>query len=567
MVLTATTLVVVLGATAVGDLQKQASVERAEQSLSQVDAEVSRVALGDEEFVRVSLGELSTGASVRADDGGWMRIAVDNSSGRTVLRNESLGRLVYRYDGRTVAYQGGGVWRGDTDGSSMVSSPETHYRGTTLTLPIVTINPSGTGQSGTAVRVTDEGTETVDGYGNPLAEGSVNVTVRSAYYEAWGGYFEERMDGAVTYDHDNDTATLRLVTPPERPTVDGAIVSGAGSGDTIELDNNALITSYNSSEGDNPDSGVGDGNGPVYASGPVKLNSGNVRVRGDIHAGDTVTFSDTSARIYGDVRCTRNNHGCVVDDTPSGYDVFRDGGQMKNTGETVDTPEPIGDLVSDRIHDARARNDNDETDDITSGTLDWDNDTITLDSGTYYLHEIAMDDGDYELVLDTSNGTIDLAVDGDFDLDGSTIRVEGGGIVRVYADVSDEVGGSGSMVLDNGASVEVRDGPDRTYNATKFWLYAPPGIDADIDSKSEFTGVIYAPGGRGAHGSVSLTSGTVYGAVIAHVTGMDKGDQRAEIHFDEALTDSDILVAAKPEAPRVTYMHLTVNEVEVELDG
>jgi len=177
------------------------------------------------------------------------------------------------------------------------------------------------------------------------------------------------------------------------------------------------------------------------------------------------------------------------------------------------------------------------------------------------------DSGNQVLVLDTDDGNISLAVDGSFDLDGTTIRVEGPGIVRVYADVSDEVGGGGEMNLDNGATVKTQDGSGtRSYNATQFWLYAPPGIDADIDSGSEFTGVIYAPDG-GAHGQVSLTGSSVYGAVIAHLDGMDEGTGPAEVHFDEALTDSEVAFATESGRPRVTNMHVTVNDLEVRLEG
>jgi hypothetical protein len=284
--------VVVLGGSALGDLQEEANVQRAEQSISQLDGESSRVALGNGEIARVSFGQLDTGASLVVDDGGWLRVTVRNATGGTVLANESLGRVVYRYNDRTVAYQGGGVWRSSGEGSRMVSPPEVHYRGTTLTLPIVSIDASGDERSGgTTAVVTDQGTSRVGGYENPLEKGSVNLTVRSSYYEAWGTYFEERTDGEVVYDHANRTTTLRLVTPSVAPTVTGAIVSGAASGDMIELDNDALISSYNSSEGDDPNAGVGRGNGPIYATGPVKLNSGNVRVRGDIYASDTVTFA------------------------------------------------------------------------------------------------------------------------------------------------------------------------------------------------------------------------------------------------------------------------------------
>jgi len=567
MVITSATAVVVIGGVMLSDVRDSAGMLRAENGFSQLDTKIARVALGDAPSATMEYGQTATDATVTTDERGWMRVAIKNDSGRTVLTNTSLGRIVYDRSGETVAYQGGGVWHGYDNSSTMVSPPEFHYRDTGLTLPLISVRGDADAASGrVSVTATEDDTSAVGGYTNPIEDGDVNVTVRSAYYQAWGRYFTERTEGEIRYDHANRTATLTLVSPAPQPTVQGAVVSTAGSSDEMDLDNNFLVNSYNSSEGDNPDSGSGQGNGPIFATGKIKLNSGNVRVRGNIIAGDTVTFDDTSARIYGDVRCARGNHGCVTDNTPSGHDVFRDGGQMENTSEDVDTPDPVGDFVNDKIRTIQARNDNGNTSAISAETLDWSSDTITLDDGRYYLQSVEMDDSNRELVLDTSDGNIDLAVDGNFHLDGSEIRVEGDGTVRMYADVSDEVGGGGDMVLDNGAMVTVRDGGgSRSFNATRLWLYAPPGIDADIDSGSEFTGVIYAPDSRSTNGQVALVGSSVYGAVVAHVDDADEGNGPSEIHFDEALLDSQVWLGAQPTRPRVTHMHITVNEIAIEI--
>jgi len=230
----------------------------------------------------------------------------------------------------------------------------------------------------------------------------------------------------------------------------------------------------------------------------------------------------------------------------------------------------VTDLVDDKITEISARNDNDETANVSSGELNWSNkegDTLTLENGTYYLTKIDMQtDDNQRLVLDTSGGDIELAVDGKFHMSNTKIVVSGdGGAVRVYGAVSDTA--SGKDLDLTGAQVEVQDGSgSRTFEAPRFWLYAPAGIEADLkqgDDTTEFTGVIYAPDSDSTNGAVQLGDAEVNGAVVAHV---ESSDTKAWIHFDEALVTEGQTGLGDPNDPRVTHMHITTNEVEVELD-
>jgi hypothetical protein len=557
-------VILIYGSSAHEEIERSMNVQQAEQALTNLDSEASQVALGESDGKRVSFGGgVGPAEDLTIRDTGQIRLVHTLPNGtEKVLVNETLGAVLYQRNDHEVAYQGGGVWKKTENGSRMVSAPEVHYRRTTMTLPIIVLDGGEEGSPGPGqMMVSSNGTEQVDSYSNPISSGAVNLTVQSRFYEAWGSFFEQRTEGVVNYDHDAQEVTLQLVTPKDDPTVSAGIASAAGGSDKIELDNKAVLNSFDSSAGETPCDGACGTEGDIIATGDVKLNSGNIKVRGDITAGGTVEVNDNNVKIKGDVRCAKGNHDCFTG--PSNTVK----GSIVNIDEEVETPDPVGDLVADKMREIGARHDNNDTAAIDGGRLDWSQgDTLVLTSGKYYLEEITMGDSGYTLVLDTSGGDIELAVDGDFHMDGSTIEVRGDtGTVQMYADFD----GNDDMDL-NGGHVKVFDGSGkRTYEAPRMWLFAPPGIEADLKDgsrRTEFTGVIYGPDSETTAGKVQLEGAAVYGAIVAHVDGADEGNKRSEIHFDEALASNTSLAEVRPNAPRVTFMHVSINRLTIDGD-
>jgi len=224
LVLVSTTVVVVFGASAIGDVQSRSELDRAENGMTLLDSRLSTVALGDAESQRVDLPTTDGGYTVDPD-AGTIRIVHRNYDGTNdveLVSNTSLGAIVYRNGRESIAYQGGGVWRQYGDGSSrMVSPPEFHYRRGTLTFPLVRIEGSGSASGratvsasspgeGSAVYPADETYPDGSDYVNPVENGTVEVIIQSEYVEAWGAYFETRTDGNVTYTGPNTVAVELL---------------------------------------------------------------------------------------------------------------------------------------------------------------------------------------------------------------------------------------------------------------------------------------------------------------------------------------------------------------------
>ena len=222
-------VVVAIGSSAYDDVQRQTSIDRAEHAMTLLDARTATVGLGEGSSQTVRLGR-SSGDYAVDSEAGWLRITHTNyTDGETeTVYNDSLGAVTYRTGGTTVAYQGGGVWRQRGDGTSMVSPPEFHYRGTTLTLPIMGVR-SDDAASGSATAVirrdgeltrvfpneTAGYTNATRKYVNPVRNGTVSVTVGSEYYRGWAEYFRTRTTGTVSVDHNNRTATVVLETTAE----------------------------------------------------------------------------------------------------------------------------------------------------------------------------------------------------------------------------------------------------------------------------------------------------------------------------------------------------------------
>ncbi|WP_299264760.1 DUF7289 family protein [Halorientalis sp.] len=230
-------IIVLIGAGGLSSTQSQSEVQRAEHSMTLFDSRAAMVALGDSGGQTISFGQ--GGGTFEVDGAsGWLRIVHtnytdDNDAEREVIYNESMGALLYENGDRSLAYQGGGVWQRGADGDAgMISPPEFHYRGATLTLPIIRTRGGGSAKGSVDVSIQprkqagpvfpDKSAPTAGdeigvpyneserNFTNPIRNGTVNVTVRSSYYEAWATYFRERTTGEVTVWNGNQTVRLEL---------------------------------------------------------------------------------------------------------------------------------------------------------------------------------------------------------------------------------------------------------------------------------------------------------------------------------------------------------------------
>lgn len=547
IVVVGATATVALGSDVLDSTRGVVTTSGAEHAMTQLDSKASLVAHGDSDGQGASLSG-ARDAERRVDaDAGWMNVTVYDEDGNVdaVLMNVTLGAVVYEDGATDIAYQGGGVWRRTDDGSSMVSPPEFHYRGTTVTLPLVVVD--GDQRLSERVRVSRGGptrevypnTSASPSLLNPLTSGKVVVTVGSDYYEAWGRFFTERTGGQATVDHENGTASIELVTPTSTEPVSTAL-SSSSPGDDLELSGNgenaAFVDSYNSSEGDYANSRSN--NGTVLTAGNVKM-SGNSQINGTVRAGGEVGMKGSST-VTGAVEWT-------VDFINNSNSISYDS-QTQISG--VETAESVDRFTRSRIDAIADDNDNDGTSAIDNGRLNFTDGTATLSgSKDYYLDEIDMDSG-RKLVVDTGDGgETEIAIGDDLQMAGANITVEGNGTVRLY--VGDDVSIQGA------SSVYVPD--DRSQG---LWLYGTDDTDVDLSGNNNdparFVGILYTPSTD--NGGVSLERADVYGGVVGGELSISTG---GSVHYDASLATRNP-IPQNADVAHVTYLHVSVVEVEVE---
>ncbi|WP_348610652.1 DUF7289 family protein [Halobaculum rarum] len=547
--------IVAFGGDAIGGIQSSATTGAAEQSMTQFDSKASLVAHGDSDAQRVRL--TGSGSATRAveADAGWMNVTIRNTTDdevTTVLTNTTLGAVTYRDGDTVVAYQGGGVWRRTGGGSTMVSPPEFHYRGTTLTLPLVTV--SGDARLGESVRVTRSNDSTAvypdpnaTNRTNPLDEGKVVIVVRSEFYRAWGQFFAERTRGSVSIDDANGTATIELQTPTDLEPVQAALTSRA-VGDEITLsgtgNSNVWIDSYNSSNG--PYSDSSSTNGTVVTAGSIDL-SANGKILGNVRSGGSVNLQTSNGNITGTVEHT------------TGYSANKNAEPQPDSDRVsqidgVAAGDDLSPFVRSRLDAIESDNDNGDTSAIAENGGEYSlnfsaDDTATLsgeDGTDYYLSDIDMRNGE-ELVIDTADASeVEIAVGQRVSLAGTKIRIEGGGVVRFYV--------TGDITLD-GANVSVPNERSRQH-----WMYGTSNTDVDISGGSRFVGVLYVTGDDGGDNAFTIKQSDVYGGVVAGGMDIENG---GTVHYDRALGVEQV-VPVDADIPRITYLHVSITEIEVD---
>ena len=214
-------MITLFGVPAIYSLEDMANSKNVEQAFTVLDSRASRAVLGDSplQVTNINLG------------GGTMTVEPNSSSNPSymVVNSSSfnftipMGKIKYTLSDRIVAYEGGGVWAQYPGGGTvMLSPPEFHYNGWTLTLPVINISGSASvGGKGTAIVSIKKDSIAIhypnasfNNRTNPVntSDGKLYINIRSDFYEAWADYAKSL--GYTRVDTDPQVANIELTVVP-----------------------------------------------------------------------------------------------------------------------------------------------------------------------------------------------------------------------------------------------------------------------------------------------------------------------------------------------------------------
>lgn len=207
----------------IGDLKSNTVLKNAEQAFMVVDSRASRAVFGDSGMQTIDVNLNGGSLSVMPNGTGRESYVAIKSNNNTFEMVIPMGKLLYKLGNREVAYEGGGVWSKYPSGSVMLSPPEFHYSGVTLTLPEVNITGSDS-QGGKGVVTVNIGKGVTDilfplggNRSNPLnysIVGKIYINITSDYYDAWAEYARSLSYTRVVANRINKTAEIELTIIP-----------------------------------------------------------------------------------------------------------------------------------------------------------------------------------------------------------------------------------------------------------------------------------------------------------------------------------------------------------------
>jgi competence protein ComGC len=255
LTITSISVIFLYGVPTIYKMEDMANAQKVEQAFTVFDSRTSKVALGESPSQTTSFSMMKGNIKVNGNNQAYndskiVIVSVDmnsswysGTSGFESKKNKwgswenyiastgmnefnsSMGSIVFTNDERIIGYEGGGVWSKYSNGKSvMISPPEFHYNGETLTLPIMRIEGDAvsSGASDVAVTVSSDNMPTILypdpatnlNRTNPLTSDKVIVYIKSEFYTAWADYANSLAYASATTDDENMTAVIELEVIP-----------------------------------------------------------------------------------------------------------------------------------------------------------------------------------------------------------------------------------------------------------------------------------------------------------------------------------------------------------------
>ncbi len=229
LTITGVAMIILVGVPSIYKLQDMANIKNVEQAFTVIDSRASNTLIGDSPIreINFNLGGGTVEVEPHNNSIGMESSINIRSKNNTFDISMPMGKVKYHLGERIVAYEGGGIWsKYPSGGSIMLSPPEFHYNGRTLTFPGITVNGNTSVQGGGKASILFKKNETLvlfpntsmdPNRSNPLIyniSGKVYVNITSDYYDAWAEYAKNLFYTKVVTNSSKHTASVELMVVP-----------------------------------------------------------------------------------------------------------------------------------------------------------------------------------------------------------------------------------------------------------------------------------------------------------------------------------------------------------------
>ncbi|MEM2925290.1 MAG: hypothetical protein QXJ68_06330 [Methanocellales archaeon] len=229
LIATTASIIIVVGMPNIANSQLKVNLQNVEQAFTVLDSKISTCALGESPSRILDLDLAGGRISILNlnDTYSYLTIKMRRSGNEYTIYNSNIGSIRYELGDEEVGYEGGGVWHRYKSGSLLISPPEFHYNGETLTLPIIKLNGSSAIAGGKVTLqaaslnkpiIFYQNTTINPLFRNPVYDSTIIVKIKSRYYDAWARYFEERTEfqGVVRHPDLSEAVAYLNSRPSER---------------------------------------------------------------------------------------------------------------------------------------------------------------------------------------------------------------------------------------------------------------------------------------------------------------------------------------------------------------
>lgn len=446
--------VVVVGITVVDGAQSSAETTQAENSMVEFANTANDVAQSSTQSDSFELTGADDATTWVNESAGKVELSLYDNGTETWTESGTFGVLKQETsDDTEIAYQGGGVWKHEQGGVSMVSPPDLEYRDEpvpTLTFPVVQLEGDAVDSGALQGSLNVDTRDSVSNGINPLDGDYLTIDVQSRYCEGWENHLEDQTN--TTFD--------------ERCAGDGRVVA------------NMSVDERNSTVNDEDRPEEGDIDGAIVGN-DVRTQAwnANVNVTGDIVFSDTVDQQDSGlAGAPGDV--PRGHKNRVFSDSSSDL--------KKADGDEMFPLEHWEDRLDNRTEDLA---------DATKTPVN--SSTWYSGSDTHYIDiEDPIDDNTLKINATTHEQT--LVFDDDLNLSSqkALMNVSGDEEVVIYVDGIVKFDGqsdgatSGNIDHPGNLTVVAKDQVYVTGQVPFHGVLIAPTEDARVDAKSKVVGAL-----------------------------------------------------------------------------